>query len=259
MNASNYSAPSNEIIANRLKWLTLAFEEFRVGGASAYLSKSPPVELLTSGLRHEDQTRWNIGLLDAEPVLDASDGSSSVILTYGKPAERRESGEADWTKRQFDPPAVLLQQLHILCGGRLRLRTSRSHTSTSEHPKGVPYHYPLIGIPTGPSKRFEFRTLRAILNAPSDRLANAYEEFRDLRRRNLDQPWLTQKQASVIFGSQKGGRYHTRKDAVEASLQAFDQRHSAPRTPLSREEFRRALVQTYELLDCHPLRPSTLP
>lgn len=251
------SAPSKDIIADRLEWLKLASEEFRRGGAKAYLSNPPPIELLISGLRKEDATRWEIGILDAAATLDATDGSSSAFLIYSKPEERRESNETDWTRRQFDPPAILVQQLHILCGGRLRLRTSRSHTRNLDHPKGVPYHYPLIRIPKGTSRRFEFRALRAILDAPPNRLAKAYESFRDLRRRNLDRPWLTQKQASAIYGEQKGGPYHIRNDALEASLASFDLRHSSLGLPIEREEYRRAMVEAYELLDCHPLKSST--
>lgn len=242
------------ILDDRLKWLKLAYEEFQRGGATAYLRNFPPVELLISGLRQSDAVRWDIGIIDASVLRDPSDDSPSLSLTYGKPGERREAGEADWTIRRFDPPAALVQQLHILFGGHLRLRTSSSHVVTPDHPKGIPYHYPLIGIAVGPSKRVDFRVLRGILNAPPDRLANAHEHFHDLRRCKLTTPWLTQQGATARYGAQKNGRYSTRGDAIEASLRAYHRKQPFVDLTLGAEELRAALTQAYELLDCHPLK-----
>lgn len=256
MKADQKSMPSDVLIAERLQWLDAAYNAFSRGGAKAYLDNQPPVDLLLSGLRESDPQRWDIGIIDAKAASAPSGEGPSIIFTYGKPEERRASDEADSTERQFDPPAVLVQQLHILFGGRLRLRTSRSHVESQTHPKGVPYHYPLIGIPTAPSKRLEFRALRAILNAPSNKLATGHEQFHDLRRRNLHAPWLTQQQATERFGPQKGGRYHTRQDALDASMLAFDLGYSRVGGSLNRNEFRGAMERAYQLLDCHPLKPT---
>jgi hypothetical protein len=255
MEAKIKSSPSESLIADRFRWLEAAYGAFTSGGAKEYLSNQPPVDLLLSGLKETDPERWNIGVIDAQPASSPSDEGPSAVFTYEKPEERRTSDEASSTIRQFDPPSVLVQQLHILFGGRLRLRTSRSHVENKDHPKGVPYHYPLIGIPTAPSKRLEFRALRAILDAPSHKLATGHEQFHDLRRHNLQAPWLTQQQAADRYGAQKGGRYHTRNDAIKASMYAFDLKHSHIGGPLKREEFHEALTRTYQLLDCHPLKP----
>lgn len=254
MQEKKNSMPSEVLIADRLQWLEAAYNAFSRGGAKAYLENQPPVDLLMSGLRESDPQRWAIGIIDAKPASATSGEGPSIIFTYGKPEERRAPDEADSTDRQFDPPAVLVQQLHILFGGRLRLRTSRSHVENESHPRGVPYHYPLIGIATAPSKRLEFRALRSILDAPSNKLATGHEQFHDLRRRNLHPSWLTQQQATAKYGAQKGGRYYTRRDALEASLRAFDLKHSQVGGSLTREDFGEALRRAYELLDCHPLK-----
>jgi hypothetical protein len=253
MKARQRSIPSETLLADRFEWLQTAYNAFNRGGAKAYLESQPPVDLLLSGLRRSEPDRWDIGIIDAKPASNPVEEGPSIIFTYKKPKERRAPDEADSTDRQFDPPAVLLQQLHIIFGGRLRLKTSESHVTSPDHPKGIPYHYPIIGIRA--PKRFEFRVLRAILDAPADKLATGEERFHDLRRCNLSAPWLTQQQATEKFGPQNRRRSFTRNDAMEASLRAFDLGHPQIGVSLSREAFREALTKGYRLLDCHPLKP----
>lgn len=252
MKTRQNSTPSEALLADRFKWLEMAYNAFSRGGAKGYLENQPPVDLLLSGLRESDPEPWDIGIIAKLAPTHVEEGPS-IIVTYKKPKERRTLDEADSSDRQFDPPAVLVQQLHIIFGGRLRLKTSESHVTSPDHPKGIPYHYPLIGIRA--PKRFDFRVLRAILDAPPDKLATGEEGFRDLRRCNLHAARLTQQQATEKFGPQNKRRSFTRNDAVEASLRAFDFRHSQTGGSLSREAFREALVQGYRLLDCHPLKP----
>ncbi|MGC1778749.1 MAG: hypothetical protein WBB34_12430 [Xanthobacteraceae bacterium] len=245
-----YRQPDAGIINKKLEWLREALEA-RAPNADAYPQRMPTPELLIAGLREHDNPRWEIGIIHCEVERDP-DGSSAINFHYAKPGDRRTEEERNWTQRLYDPAAVLVQQLHILFGGQLGMKTSRSHS------KGTPFHYPAIYLPEGLSEGVRrFRFARGIVDAPPHRLATGNDRFRDLRRRQLTQPWLTQGKASERYGRQQGGKYSTRAGAIDASLSAFDANLKKSGLRLERDQYKRMLTDAYALLDRHPLQRVT--